>query len=1266
MVSSGSSKMLEPSSRVDGCVSEPRSEAAVETDRFGFLLANGSASGSGPPPELVRQREAKWIHIISQWDHALQKKNSKVKEQCLKGIPASLRAKAWPLLCGATQLMKDNTSLYQSLDSRPALQSWVDIIERDLDRQFPFHEMFVSKDGHGQRGMFRVLKAYTQYQPDEGYCQAQGPVAAVLLMNMPAEEAFWCLVQISEQYLPGYYSQLLEGVLFDAAMLSWVLKRACPPAHRHLQRYGVEPLMFATDWLMCLFTRHLPFNTLLRVWDLFFCYGVRVLFQVAVVLVRRVLGRADQRQECSGQMETLERLRGVRESLGLEDDASFMAEVCSVPLSRSDLKRRTEKELETWRKDRPSSTFDPRGRCHGYWASRETLGEERDRRGVNLSAPLVRSASALSLSPSLFRKRWGKRSDAARVERHHSMGVQGVGREGWPNARALRVTRVREEEDGHKAPDNLQSRRDTESTPPTGRRRPPQREEEPGESHDSERNTLKGEPGEQVGIGHRTREEQGEQSPGGSGTVQEVIQHHPDLREGAAGGGATQRSAINLQPRTLKNNNQSQVPVEQDLTDNNQSQVPEEQDLTDNNQSQVPEEQDLTDNNQSQVPEEQDLKDNNQSQVPEEQELRDNNQSQVPEEQELSDNNQSQVPEEQELRDNIQSQVPEEQELRDNNQSQVPEEQELRDNNQSQVPEEQELRDNKSEVQEEQKCNNKPNPKEEVSQKKQRVKTLYEMAEQAALCRNLVAGQEHVTPQDTNTDTESQAAVDNTEQRSEATPGQETVTHTDIGTTEWESVAHKSTIESPSEQGSAVMIQEVKDAAAGQTETEAPTANLSSTQKQTNVGSDNEDVDGGKIVIFKSEALNENTLSFQEVGVLTHKGVPQSGETREGDCTMTAILLETTVVPEASGGTRGTAEASCSERASAQEDALCFGHKLQDKPVLETNAETEEDNDMTTCDQTALLEVQVSPRSPTGDRMCYPPTGAAEPLATEEPAVQVSANDKEPVDSSEVTLTPDPSTQQPSGGSEDRGARQRIQDAPLSMGAGPPVSLCIPVSAPLSSQTPTPSGDFRVRKTSHGSRLARRLSEDIFTALETSRFRPHPDPQKGPPAPSRPGLRSPPPGALSALPPPQGPPGPTGGGTSEEPPRRPGFFSRLRGGRPNHHKDTKAERANTQKIQIPKIFLQDFSSGVGEERPLQEPEEQLSSRGRRRRRRERELKEREEEKERRRVEKELKKEGRKRDRKAEWPRGKKLTATSPGSLSGAQHSCSSAHSDSYF
>ncbi|KAG5845438.1 hypothetical protein ANANG_G00139090 [Anguilla anguilla] len=350
---------------------------ASETDRFGFILGTGSTVGAeGPPPEVIRQRETKWLNIIGQWDHTLLKKTNKVKEQCRKGIPASLRARCWPLLCYATERRSKNRRLYQTLDSSPALQTWVDMIERDIDRQFPFHEMFLSRDGHGQQGLFRVLKAYTQFRPDEGYCQGQGPVAAVLLMIMPAEEAFWCLVQISEQYLPGYYSPLLEGVLFDAAMLSGVLHRVCPSAHRHLLKHGVEPLMFATDWLMCLYARHLPFSTLLRVWDLFFCYGVRVLFQVAVVLVRRALGRQVQREECEGQMETLERLRGIKAQVPPEDD-TFIEEVCSVPLSGRDLERETERELERWRKERPSSTFDPRNRCHGYqaaWGEQDSSG----------------------------------------------------------------------------------------------------------------------------------------------------------------------------------------------------------------------------------------------------------------------------------------------------------------------------------------------------------------------------------------------------------------------------------------------------------------------------------------------------------------------------------------------------------------------------------------------------------------------------------------------------------------------------------------------------------------------------------------------------------------------------------------------------------------------------------------------------------------------------------------------------------------------------
>lgn len=64
-----------------------------------------------------------------------------------------------------------------------------------------------------QEDLFRVLKVHAQVSPDE-YCQAHAPIAAVLLMQMPAEPAFWCLKAICDKYVPGYYARGLVSYLF--------------------------------------------------------------------------------------------------------------------------------------------------------------------------------------------------------------------------------------------------------------------------------------------------------------------------------------------------------------------------------------------------------------------------------------------------------------------------------------------------------------------------------------------------------------------------------------------------------------------------------------------------------------------------------------------------------------------------------------------------------------------------------------------------------------------------------------------------------------------------------------------------------------------------------------------------------------------------------------------------------------------------------------------------------------------------------------------
>ena len=71
-----------------------------------------------------------------------------------------------------------------------------------------------------QEDLFQILKAYTIHNPADGYCQAQAPIAAILLMHMPAEQAFWCLVAICEKYLPGYYAPgLVSTKLFSFFIL---------------------------------------------------------------------------------------------------------------------------------------------------------------------------------------------------------------------------------------------------------------------------------------------------------------------------------------------------------------------------------------------------------------------------------------------------------------------------------------------------------------------------------------------------------------------------------------------------------------------------------------------------------------------------------------------------------------------------------------------------------------------------------------------------------------------------------------------------------------------------------------------------------------------------------------------------------------------------------------------------------------------------------------------------------------------------------------
>lgn len=324
-----------------------------EMDRYGFV---GGSQYTDPtqesrlPVAVIRDRELKWIDMLENWEKWMSKRFKKVKERCRKGIPPSMRAKAWLYLSGGKFLLEHNQGRYENYLSQPGNLQSLEEIRKDLDRQFPFHELFIARDGHGQEDLFSILKAYTVHNPADGYCQAQAPLAAVLLMHMPAEHAFWCFVSVCEKYLPGYYSPGLEAIQLDGEVLFGLLKQISPLTYKHLKRQRVEPVLCMTEWFMCVYARTLPWSSVLRIWDMFLCEGVKVMFRVALLLFRCVLGRQEQLAECPSLYEIVEKLRRIPSEYLQEE--YLVRECLRLPIAERDMEREHQRQLVRWRENK--------------------------------------------------------------------------------------------------------------------------------------------------------------------------------------------------------------------------------------------------------------------------------------------------------------------------------------------------------------------------------------------------------------------------------------------------------------------------------------------------------------------------------------------------------------------------------------------------------------------------------------------------------------------------------------------------------------------------------------------------------------------------------------------------------------------------------------------------------------------------------------------------------------------------------------------------
>ncbi|KAL6277791.1 hypothetical protein ACE6H2_021392 [Prunus campanulata] len=211
------------------------------------------------------------------------------------GVPTDLRGEVWQAFVGVKarrveryyyELLAQETNTTESVDkdnSSGVPRKWRRQIEKDIPRTFPGHPA-LNEDG--RNSLRRLLLAYARHNPSLGYCQAMNFFAGLLLLLMPEENAFWTFVGIIDDYFDGYYTEEMIESQVDQLVFEELVRENFPKLVNHLDYLGVQVAWFTGPWFLSIFVNMIPWESVIRVWDVLLFEGNRVmLFRTALALL---------------------------------------------------------------------------------------------------------------------------------------------------------------------------------------------------------------------------------------------------------------------------------------------------------------------------------------------------------------------------------------------------------------------------------------------------------------------------------------------------------------------------------------------------------------------------------------------------------------------------------------------------------------------------------------------------------------------------------------------------------------------------------------------------------------------------------------------------------------------------------------------------------------------------------------------------------------------------------------------------------------------
>ncbi|KAF3686175.1 USP6 N-terminal-like protein [Channa argus] len=260
-------------------------------DRFGFMHEDELPAPTAHEEKLKQQeieRVEKWLKMVKKWDK--YKNSDRMVKRAYKGIPLQLRGRAWALMLDVETTKKENEGKYEKMKEQARLNSSeIKQIDLDINRTFRNHIMFMDRFGVKQQALFHVLSAYSVYNTEVSYCQGMSQIAALLLMFMNEEDAFWALAQLltnQKHAMHGFFVPGFPKLQRFQTHHDQIVSKLIPKLKKHLDREQMSAGIYSTKWFLQCFVDRTPFTLTLRLWDIFILEGERVLTAMSYTILK--------------------------------------------------------------------------------------------------------------------------------------------------------------------------------------------------------------------------------------------------------------------------------------------------------------------------------------------------------------------------------------------------------------------------------------------------------------------------------------------------------------------------------------------------------------------------------------------------------------------------------------------------------------------------------------------------------------------------------------------------------------------------------------------------------------------------------------------------------------------------------------------------------------------------------------------------------------------------------------------------------------------